>query len=175
MPLTETVATDLQTITTGLGRAQTITTGLDKEAERITAQAAGAGFTAIAAAMSQIRTAIGELHARLHAATDAVRDTAASVDHARNEASPHEVITALSPAVDRTDTAHREITAALGKADDTQRLVSQALRGGNPGPMLSLLNELKQTLAGERQHLEQARHHLTEAIAQARQLGESGK
>jgi hypothetical protein len=124
--------------------------------------------------MSQVRNAINEVRARLHTATDAIQNAATAVGSAPNEGSPQQVIAALSPAVDRTDTANREITAALGRADDIHRLVTQVLQGGNPGPMLSMLNDLKQTLARERQHAEQARHHLTEAVTQARQLGESG-
>lgn len=84
------------------------------------------------------------------------------------------MIVALTTAADRTDTAHREITAAPGRADDIHRLVTQVLQGGNPGPMLSMLNDLNQTLASVRQRAEQAGHHLREAGTEARQLGEAG-
>lgn len=174
MPQTETVTNELQAITTGLGRAQTITTGLGNEAEQISNRAMSAGFTAIAAGMSQVRDAINEVRARLHTAADAIGNAGTAVRAAPNEASPQQVIAALTPAADRTDTAHGEITAALGRADDIHRLVTQVLQGGNPGRMLSMLNDLKQTLAKVRQHTEQTRHHLTEAVTQARQLGESG-
>lgn len=164
MPQTETVTNELRAITTGLGN----------EAEQISNRALGAGFTAIAAGMSQVRDAINEVRARLHTAADAIGNAATAARSAPNEASPQQVIAALTPAADRTDTTHREITAALGRADDIHRLVNQVLQGGNPGRMLSMLNNLKQTLAKVRQHAEQTRHHLTEAVTQARQLGESG-
>lgn len=174
MSQTETVATELQAITTGLGRARTATASLDQEVERIAARAAGAGFTAIAAAMSQVRTAINEARARIHTATDAVHDAATAVRNAPNEGSPQQVIAALTPAADSTDTIQREITAALGRADDTHRLVNQVLQGSNPGPMLSLINDLKQTLVTERQRAQQVKQHLAEAVSRARQLGEPG-
>lgn len=174
MSQTENVATELQAITAGLGRARTITASLDQESERVAARAAAAGFTAIAAAMSQVRTAINEVRARVHAATDAVHDAATAVRNAPNEASPQQVIAALTPAAERTDTIQREITAALGRADDTHRLVNQVLQGSNPGPMLTLINDLKQTLTKERHRAAQVKQHLTEATSQARQISEPG-
>lgn len=44
MSQTENVATELQAITTGLGRARTTTASLAQETERIAARAAAAGY-----------------------------------------------------------------------------------------------------------------------------------
>lgn len=174
MPQTDTVTNELHAITAGLGRAQTIVAALDNEAEKVAVRAVGAGFTAIAAGMAQVRTAVDELRARLRAATDAVRAASTCVTSARTEASPEQVVAALSPATDRIDAAQREVTAALGRADDIHGLVTRVLQGGNPGALLSMLDDLKQTLAPQRQRADRAKKDLAVAVTEARQLGEPG-
>ncbi len=66
------------------------------------------------------------------------------------------------------------IYAAIGRVAETQQLVGAVLQGGQPGPLVSALDGIRQVLGEVAQRSDAARQHLAVAIAQARQLGESG-
>ncbi|ROO52698.1 hypothetical protein EDC02_7638 [Micromonospora sp. Llam0] len=176
MPSTETdtVINELRSIATGLDRAQTLFAAVDHESENVANRAMAVGFNAIAAGMNQVREAIKEVRTQLSRINDTINQASTSVAAAPREMSPQQVISVLSPATDSVNDAQNGIVAALGRVDEIQNLVRRFLDGGNLGPMLTMLNNIQQVLAGERKRAQDARQHLSAAVNEARQLGESG-
>ncbi|MFD0819778.1 DUF6244 family protein, partial [Micromonospora zhanjiangensis] len=88
--------------------------------------------------------------------------------------SPQDTIDGLTPvrsAVDEARDAAAGIGAEVGQA---QQLVTVVLQGGQPGPMLSALDNIKQIMAQLVQRAVTARQHADAAVAEARQLGSAG-
>jgi hypothetical protein len=66
------------------------------------------------------------------------------------------------------------IAAAASGAEEAQRLAMAALQGGQPGPTVSRLQQLRQTLAAVSARGTDARQHVDAALAQVRQVGDLG-
>ncbi len=168
------ISADLQAMAAGIEQAHTAAAGADARAQEIAARAARSGFAGIAAGMVQVRRAIGEIRTRLTGIGAAVNEAVKPVTAAPQEMSPEQTITVLSPATEKLTAARDGIAATIGKVDQTRRLAATVLHGGQPGPMLTTLDAIKQILDQLTARCDAAQQHLRAAVAEARQIGGQG-
>jgi hypothetical protein len=174
MPHTDTIIGELRAIQAGIDKAQSTAAATDSEAEKVAVRAAAAGFSMIAVGMSQVREAIRQVQARLGSIGGSVNEASAFVTAAPKEPSPAQVLAVLTRTVEKMNAAHGEIAACIGKVDETKLLIMRVLQGGDPGPMLSMLDTIKQILVLLAQRGGTAKQSLTTAINEARQTGNPG-
>lgn len=174
MSQTETILAELRTVQAGVDRARSSTAALDGEAERVASRAAAAGFGMIATGMSQVREALRDFQARLGRIGGLANEASVPATAASEQPTPEQVIATLTNAAEKVNNIHQEIGASIGRVDEIRTLITRVLQGGNPGPMLSMLENLKQIVSLIAQRTGTTRQSLQAAINEARQTGNSG-
>ena len=158
----------------GLAKAQEVAVAADHAAQQVVQHAAGSGFAGIAQGLGRIRESIKEIHDRVSALNDPVTQAQTTIAAVPEQATPQETITALTPAHAQLDAVHNGIGAAMTKIDETRQLVAAALQGGQPGPMLTRLDAMKQTLLTVTQVRNTAKQQIETALAEVRKTGDQG-
>lgn len=170
----EKITGELRAMTAGVDRAQGNAAGADAKAQEIAARAARSGFTGIAAGMSRLRNEIAEVRARLAGVGSFINEAATAVAAAPKEMSPEQTIAVLAPVQEKVSGVRDQITATIAKVEETKQLAAAVLRGGQPGPMISALDSIKQVLVLVAQRGGTAKQQVEIAVGEARQVGESG-
>jgi hypothetical protein len=80
-------------------------------------------------------------------------------------------VSTLTPAVQQLDATTTSMTPIVTEVDAAKTDATAALKGGKPGPMLAMLDQIKQALAQVMSGLTDAKQRTEETIAQARQTG----
>jgi uncharacterized membrane protein YdfJ with MMPL/SSD domain len=151
--------------------AQNTAAEAEEAAGEIEERATAAGFTGIADGMSQVRDAVQEVRSLLSSAGDQLGQAHAPVDSAPQKTSPEEAAGALSPATQSLGGVYETVAASIDQVDDVQRLVSAVLDGGEPGPMLSRLDSIKQDLEQTVSRCDAAKRRVESALAEVRHTG----
>jgi len=170
----EKITDELRAMSAGVDKAQANTAVADGIAQKIATRAAGAGFAGIAAGMSGVRNAIGEIRVRIAAAGGSITQAATAVVAAPREMSPEQTIAVLAPVQQTIDVTHAQVAAAVAKVDEAKQLAAAVLRGGQPGPMLSALEAVKQILVLVAQRAGSTKQQVQTGVGEARQTGASG-
>jgi hypothetical protein len=170
----ETIAHELRAMSAGIGQAQQAAAAAGARAQEVTARAALTGFAGIAAGTVRISEAIEEIRQRLAGIGRDIAEAAAPVSGAETKLSPHETVALLAPAGERVTAVREGISAAIGRIVETQQLAGMVLHGGQPGPMISALDGIRQVLAETTQRADAVQQHLSVAMTRARQLGATG-
>jgi len=170
----ETIAHELQAMSAGIGQAQQAAAAADARAQEVTARAAITGFAGIAVGVVQISEAIQEIRQRLITIGRGIAEAAGPVSGAGTKLSPHETVALLTTAGQQVNAVRDGISATIGRVVETQQLAGMVLHGGQPGPLVSALDGIRQALAETTQRADTVRQQLAAAIAQARQLGGAG-
>jgi hypothetical protein len=137
-------------------------------------RAAAAGFASVTAAMARVREAITGIQGRLGELAGLLGEASKATAAVPQGASPEETIAGLTPVQSTIDSARDAAAGTIAQVTEAQQLVTATLQGGQPGPMLSALENLKQVLVQVAQRTSTARQFVEGAIAEARQLGSSG-
>jgi uncharacterized phage infection (PIP) family protein YhgE len=164
---------ELAAMGAAIGSAQNTAAEAEDAAEQIADRAAAAGFTGIADGMSQVRDAVQEIRARLSSADDELGQVYAPIDTAPTKETPEQVVGAVAPATQHIGSVYETIAATIDKVDDTGQLVAAVLDGGEPGPMLSRLDAIKQELEQVASRCDTAKRHVETVLAEARQTGDA--
>jgi hypothetical protein len=170
----EKITGELQAMAVGVDRAQANAAAADARAQEVAARAARSGFTGIAAGVTRLRHAIGEIRTRLASVDGSINEAATLVAAAPKEMSPEQTIAVLTPVQQKVDAVRDGMAAAIAKVDETKQLAATVLRGGQPGPMISALDSIKQVLVLVTQRAGTAKHHVETGVGEAQQIGESG-
>lgn len=170
----EKITDELRAMSAGVDKAQANTAAADATARDIATRAAGAGFAGIAAGMAGVRNAIGEIRARIAAAGGSIGQAGTAVAAAPREMSPEQTIAVLAPVQQTIDATHGQIAAAIAKVEETKQLAATVLRGGQPGPMISALEAIKQILVLVAQRAGSAKQQVQTGVGEARQTGAAG-
>ena len=137
-------------------------------------RAAGAGFAAVAAGIARVRAAVSTIQGGLGSLATAVGEATKAAASVPRQATPHETIAGLAPVQQGIASARETTTATITHVDNARQLVSVALHGGQPGPLLQALDSIKQVLVLLVQRSGTAQQAVEAATSQARQLGSSG-
>jgi hypothetical protein len=170
----EKITGELRALTAGVDRAQGLAAAADNQAQEVALRAAGAGFAAVAAGLARVRDAIAGIRGGLGGLATTLDEAAKATAAVPQEATPDETIIGLTPVGSAVDGARDATTAAIAQLDEAKRLVTTVLRGGQPGPLVQALENVKQVLVLMVQRTATARQSVDTALAAARQLGSSG-
>jgi hypothetical protein len=146
MPDVGRIVAALQQTMEAVAAAQAAALQVEARARQVQSRAAGSGFRGVAervgAAMSRLNQ-IGELQAGV--ATTA-REAAGTVQRVIDEMTPADVVSTLSPASQQMGSASAKAGAASVEVDRLKAEITAALRGGRPGPLVSLVDQIKRAL-----------------------------
>ncbi|TDB96042.1 hypothetical protein E1091_09650 [Micromonospora fluostatini] len=174
MSTVEAIAGELRTLLTGVERAQSLAAAADNQAQGIATRAAGAGFVAVAAGLARVRSAIVTIQGGLAALATTGGEALTATAAVPREATPQETIAALGPVQQGVTAARESCTATIGHVDAAKQLVTAALQGGQPGPLLQALDAIKQTLVLLVQRTHSTQQAVEATIDHARRLGDQG-
>ncbi|MBB4960274.1 DUF6244 family protein [Micromonospora polyrhachis] len=121
--------------------------------------------------MTQVREAIQQTQTTLAAIHVAVGDTSTTVQQAPVHESPAQAISELGRAGQRLKTVHDTIIATIGQVDETRTVAVRVLHGGDPGPLLAMLEAIKENLVQVLHTGTAAQQSLAALIHSAQQMG----
>jgi hypothetical protein len=170
----EKITGDLRAMATGVDSARANAAAADSKAQEIAVRAAGSGFAGIAANMSRVRDAIGEVQASLTGTGRTIAEAASAVAAVPKETSPDQAVAVLSPVQEKIGGIRDGVTATVAKVEDAKRRAVVALRGGQPGAMVSALDAVARVLLLVAQRAGTAKQHIETAVREARHVGGSG-
>jgi len=175
MSLIEQIGQELQVINVALAKALRDVAVADNNLQEIAAKAVRSGFVGIAQHLTRVQPAVREAQTRIAAVQVSAGEAGQALTAVPTQVSPQLMVTVLVPVGEKLTVVNDGVAAALAKVDEAQRLAATALQGGQPGPLLALLNGIKQTLGQVSQRAQTARQHLAVALTEARQTGSTGK
>ncbi|MBE1485382.1 DUF6244 family protein [Plantactinospora soyae] len=170
----EKIIGELGALLTGVERAQGQAAAAENQAREVAMLAAGSGFVTVAAGMARVRDAITGIQGRLGELAGLIGEASKATAAVPQGASPENTIAGLTPVQSTVDGARDAVAGTMAQVAEAQQLVTLTLQGGQPGPMLSVLEGIKQVLAQVAQRTGTARQFVDRTIAEARQLGASG-
>ncbi|MBE1486332.1 DUF6244 family protein [Plantactinospora soyae] len=170
----EKVTGELRALLAGVERAQGQAAAAGEQAQEVAARAAGAGFLAVAAGMARVKDAVNGIQGRLGELGELIGEATKRTAAVPQGSTPEETISGLTPLQSTLDNSRSVATRTIEQVTEAQQLVTVILQGGQPGPMLSALENIKQVLAQATQRAGTARQYVDAAIVEARQLGSSG-
>jgi hypothetical protein len=121
--------------------------------------------------MSRVCDAIGEIRAVIASVGSSVTEATATVAAVPKETSPEQTIGVLAPVQEKVAGVRDGVAVAIAKVEQTKQLTAAVLHGGQPGPMLAMLECIKQALALVVQRAGTAKQQVETAVAEARQVG----
>ena len=84
---------------------------------------------------------------------------------------PDDVVSTLSPAAGQMGSASTAASATISELDKLATEITAALRGGKPGPLVALVNQIKQPMVRVVSGLATAKTATEETITAAREMG----
>jgi hypothetical protein len=154
-----------------LGAAQNATGQAAARAQQVQQQAARSGFRGIAAGMGTVIGRLKRIQEMQHGAATSTKATAETVQGVTADTNPDEVVSTLTPTAQQLDAAVTSMTAIVTEVDAAKTDATAALKGGKPGPMIAMLDQIKQAQAQATSALADAKQRTEETVAQARQTG----
>jgi uncharacterized protein DUF6244 len=124
-----------------LSKAQTQAAALDDGVKTVQAQVAGS-FPGIARNLDQLHPLIHEVQARIDALSGQVTTLARSAQ-VNDDATPEEVVAALTPVKNGIDGVVTGMLGVLDNLDRIDTLIAQCLKGGSPEDLLYLANQVR--------------------------------
>lgn len=170
----EKITGELRSMREALREAQTRAAGAAVKSREIATRAAGTGFVGVATALAGLTQKIEQVQAMIGAAGSSVEQSAAAVSAAPPAGAAEQTIAALTPASQQLDRAQQMIGGTVDTVEQARRLTATVLQGGQPGPMLALLESIKQCLTQTAIRGLAATKEMQAGIAEARMLGSLG-
>lgn len=174
MPSLETTAAELHAIAASVDKAASDASATAAKAGEVAARAAASGFVGIAQGMHRVQSTVQEAVGLLRTVHSDCREAAGPVVAAAKETSPKETVAVLSAAMAKTEVIVNGLAGVVAKIDEALRMAVAILQGGQPGPLLGMLGEVKQLLVQTIGHTTEAKQHLTAAAAEVKQTGQFG-
>jgi len=171
MPDVSETVTALQQVAEAIGKVQSATAQFDARAQQVQNRVGGQGFRKMADRLGEARERlkpIREMQAGVAATTNRVTEM---VQRVTDDMSPADVESTLSPAAQQVGSASAAATASTAQLNDLAAEIADILRGGNPGPLVGLVNQIKQATVQVASGLDKAKTTIEETITAARQTG----
>lgn len=171
MPEVGKVVSELHRTLEGLGRARTAAAQAEAKAAEVQSRAAQAGLRGVAENVARVREQLVRAQTAMGSVAGTVEATVGIVQGVVAEMSPDEVVATLSPAVEKIGGVGAGIAAAVKELDGAKGQAAAALRGGQPGPLVTMVEQAGQLLTQAMAVAESAKRQADEAISETRQLG----
>jgi hypothetical protein len=170
----ETIGHQLRGLGDGLDRVQQAAAAAGQRAEEIAGRAAALGMMGVAIGVQQVQQQIMEVRQRLGTVDQSISAAVGLVAAAPPRPSPDQVVQALSPAGEQVGSASTGLTGAAQQVEQVQQQAHATLTGGDPGPLVQALGQVKQLALELTQQCTGARQTIDQAIVQVRQTGGLG-
>lgn len=161
----------LQATVAGFDRAGAQLASAVAHAEQVRARMVAAGFHGVALGMTGAADNLKKIHAQAGALADGIRRALAPIREITAEMTPEQVNAKLAVGVEEASTVRTGISGAMEQMAAAKEKISAVLRGGQPGPLLSMIETTRQIMWQTGQHLDSAVQNAREATTEATQAG----
>jgi hypothetical protein len=168
------IAGEVAQVVAAISRAQEETLGAAEQAGQTTRRAVASGYAAIASQLDAIRQQITTIHATLAGAASDAQGAGAVVREVTDRMSPDQVASRFAAATERLTSMRGALYQAAQQLATTSGNVSQALHGGQPGPLLQRLDVVRQLAAIAAQRGDAVKASIQGAASRAGTLGSPG-
>jgi ABC-type transporter Mla subunit MlaD len=128
----------------------------------------------VAIGVQGVQQQIAELRQRLATVGRPISAALGLLASAPPEPSPDRVIQVLSPASEQVGSAFTGLNGAAQQVEQVQQQALATLAGGDPGPLVQSLGQVKQVALELAQRCADVRQTVDQTIQQARHTGRSG-
>jgi hypothetical protein len=170
----ETIGQQLRGLSDGLDRVHQAAAAAGERAEEVAARAAALGMMGVAIGVQGVQQTILETRQRLGSVGQSISAALGLAASAPPRPSPEQVIQAMSPASEQIGSASTGLTAVAEQVEHVQQQAHAALAGGDPGPLIQSLGQVKQLTLELAQQCGGVRQTIDQTIAQVGQTGRSG-
>jgi ABC-type transporter Mla subunit MlaD len=171
MTATEEIVGSLAPAVDDLDAAKTQAAAAASHAEDVRERVAAHGWEGIAAGMQDVIDQFENVQAAIGRAKDQADEAIGHVRQIDSKTNPAEVKEHLTSTGSKAGAAESAIGDAFNELDEAETTVSRVLDGGDPGQLLSMINEINQTLVSARQHVQNAKSNADAEIQEAAQAG----
>jgi hypothetical protein len=168
---TSKIVASLQQAMEGLGSAQQAAAQAGAGAQKVQSHAAQSGFRGVAEGVGQVVERLKRIQEMQAKEADTVKRTAEIVTQVTDDMSPAEIVSTLTPAAQQAGSVHTGTAGVLTEVDRAKTQVASVLRGGQPGPLIGLLDQIKQALLQVIGSIGEAKQVTDETIAEAQKTG----
>jgi len=154
-----------------LGGAELIAARIDQRAQEVQSRAANNKFRGVADRTGQVRERLTEIRVGLAGVVATVTSAAETTRGVTGQMSPADVVSTLSPVADRISSASTAASGLLAESNRLKGQIETVLRGGRPGPLTAMVDEMKHAVVAAVGGLVVAEKWTNEAIEEARQTG----
>jgi hypothetical protein len=165
------IVPEMQLVLDLLGKAQNAAAQATARAEQVRSQAAQSGFRGVAGGMSGVGNQLKRVQTMLANEARTVEATVGILQQVNDDMSPADVVSTLSPAAERIGSAGTRTGTVIHELDRVKAQVAGVLRGGQPGPLVAMVEQIKQNLVRAVGAIAEAKRKTEEAIGKARQTG----
>lgn len=153
-------------------QAQSAAAQLDGRAQQVQSQTGARGFRGVAERIGSARTRLDRVREMQAGVVTAVKNAAEMVQRVTADMSPADVVSTLSPAAQQISSASGAASATTAELDTLKAEIGAALRGGKPGPLVALANQVKQAMVRVVDGLGAAKEAAEKTITAAQQCGQ---
>jgi hypothetical protein len=171
MPDVGKIVVALQQTLEAVGTAQAAASQVEVRAQQIQSRAARTGFRGVAERVGAAMNGLSQIREMQAGVATVAKEAVEAVQRVTEEMTPADVVSTLSPAAQQIDSASAEAAAASAEVDKLRTEVAGALRGGRPGPLVALVDQIKGALTQAVGSLRVAKTAADATIAAARQTG----
>ena len=165
------VVADLKAALESLGKAQSETAAADSNVSAVQARTAATGFQGVARRLASVREQLRQAQGRESGIGDDLQQALSRVSAVTDDMTPGEVVSSLSPVIDKSETAGKNTMAVMQELNKAKSAAGAALEGGQPGPLVASIDRPIKTLGQVNVKLRTAKSATEKVIAQARQSG----
>jgi hypothetical protein len=171
MPDVGKIVAELELVLEGLGKAQNAAATASARALQVEARAAQLRFRRVAEGTSKVRERLKTIQTMQAGTATNVRATIEVVQQVKDDMNPGEVVSTLTPAADKIGAAGTSVATVIKEIDEAKAQVADVLRGGQPRPLVAMVEQIKQALVPVVPAAGRAKRQTEETIAEARQMG----
>ena len=161
----------LQQVVEAAGQAQSAARQLDGRAQQVQSRAGANGFRGVADRVGAARNRLKQIREMQGGVAATAKCTAEMVRRVTEDMSPADVVSTLAPAAQQLGSASTAASATTAELDKLAAEIAAALRGGQPGPLIGLVNQVKQAMVRVVAGLGTAKKTVDDTITAAQQTG----
>ena len=171
MPDVSKTITALQQVAEAVGKAQAATAQFDARAHQVQNRVGGQGFRKMADRLGSARERLKPIRDMQTGVAATTKSTVELVQRVTDDMSPAGVEATLSPAAKQVGSASTAASASTAQLDNLAAEIADILRGGKPGPLVGLVNQIKQATVQVSAGLDKAKATIEETIEAVREAG----
>lgn len=167
----ERAKTSLENVENGLAAAHKSTAAALEKAKDVARTANLQRFETVARSVLAVARKLEEVSRAITAENGKMRSAREAVAGVPKGASPEEIANRLGPARQTLADGPTRIAGIITLVRDAASSATAALRGGQPGPLVAAINQIRERLTPTHAQVQDAHQHVEAAIKGARSTG----